>query len=72
MSDVHADLTAAVKVGQEVFLGSRVSIIPNVSIGDRAYIGARSTSSESETGAVVLRDVPPGWKVVGNPARRIG
>jgi len=59
----HCDLTAAVQVGSEVFLGSRVSVIPNVKIGDRAYIGA---------GTVVLRDVPPGWKMVGMPARRIG
>ncbi|MDD3179530.1 MAG: NeuD/PglB/VioB family sugar acetyltransferase [Opitutaceae bacterium] len=59
----HCDLTAAVEVGSEVFMGSRVSVIPNVKIGDHAYIGA---------GTVVLRDVPPGWKVVGMPARRIG
>lgn len=59
----HCDLTAAVEVGREVFMGSRVSVIPNVRIGDGAYIGA---------GSVVLRDVPPGWKVVGCPARRIG
>ena len=59
----HCDLTAAVRVGKEVFLGSRVSIIPNVQVGDGAYIGA---------GSVVLRDVPAGAKVVGSPARRIG
>jgi sugar O-acyltransferase (sialic acid O-acetyltransferase NeuD family) len=59
----HCDLTAAVRVGKEVFLGSRVSVIPNVKIGDGAYVGA---------GSVVLRDVPPGAKVVGSPARRIG
>jgi sugar O-acyltransferase (sialic acid O-acetyltransferase NeuD family) len=59
----HCDLTAAVEVGREVFMGSRVSVIPNVRVGDGAYIGA---------GSVVLRDVPPGWKVVGCPARRIG
>lgn len=59
----HCDLTAAVRVGKEVFLGSRVSIIPNVQVGDGAYVGA---------GSVVLRDVPAGAKVVGSPARRIG
>ena len=59
----HCDLTAAVEVGCEVFLGSRVSVIPNVRIGDGAYIGA---------GSVVLRDVAPGFKMVGSPARRIG
>ena len=59
----HCDLTASVEVGREVFFGSRCSVIPNVKIGDRAYIGA---------GSVVLRDVAPGFKVVGVPARRIG
>lgn len=59
----HCDLTASVRVGKEVFLGSRVSLIPNVQVGDCAYIGA---------GSVVLRDVAPGAKVVGSPARRIG
>ena len=59
----HCDLTASVCVGKEVFFGSRVSVIPNVKIGDGAYVGA---------GSVVLRDVPPGAKVVGSPARRIG
>jgi maltose O-acetyltransferase len=49
-------------VGKGVFMASRVSVIPNVSIGDNAYLGA---------GTVVLRDVPAGWKMVGNPARRI-
>lgn len=59
----HCDLTASVRVGKEVFLGSRVSVIPNVQVGDGAYVGA---------GSVVLRDVPAGAKVVGSPARRIG
>lgn len=58
----HCDLTGAVKVGREVFLGSSVAIIPGVSVGDGAYIGA---------GAVVLRDVPVGAKVFGVPARQV-
>jgi sugar O-acyltransferase (sialic acid O-acetyltransferase NeuD family) len=59
----HCDLTAAVKIGKEVFLGSRVSVIPGVSIGDGAYVGA---------GAVVTRDVPAGVKAYGVPARVMG
>lgn len=58
----HCDLTGGVRVGREVFFGSSVSIIPGVTVGDGAYLGA---------GAVVLRDVPPGAKVVGVPARPI-
>lgn len=57
----HCDLTAAVEVGKEVFIGSSVAIIPGVRIGDGAYLGA---------GSVVLRDVPAGAKVYGVPARR--
>jgi sugar O-acyltransferase (sialic acid O-acetyltransferase NeuD family) len=57
----HCDLTGAVQVGREVFIGSSVSIIPGVKIGDGAYLGA---------GSVVLRDVPPGAKVFGVPARQ--
>lgn len=56
----HCDLTGAVKVGREVFLGSSVSVIPGISIGDGAYVGA---------GSVVVRDVPAGAKVFGVPAR---
>lgn len=56
----HCDLTAAVQVGKEVFLGSRVSVIPGVKVGDGAYIGA---------GSVVTRDIPPGAKAYGVPAR---
>lgn len=56
----HCDLTGAVNIGREVFLGSSVSIIPGVTVGDGAFIGA---------GSVVLRDVPAGAKVFGVPAR---
>lgn len=57
----HCDLTGAVQVGKEVFIGSSVAIIPGVKIGDGAYLGA---------GSVVLRDVPAGAKVFGVPARQ--
>lgn len=41
-------------------VGSGAVILPGVTIGERALIGA---------GAVVTRDVPPGAIVAGNPAR---
>jgi acetyltransferase-like isoleucine patch superfamily enzyme len=41
-------------------IGSGATILSNVTIGERAIVGA---------GAVVTRDVPPGVIVAGNPAR---
>ena len=47
-------------VGNDVWIGLESLILPGVTIGDGAIIGAR---------AVVARDVPPYAVVVGNPAR---
>lgn len=41
-------------------IGSGATILSNVTIGERALVGA---------GSVVTRDVPPGAIVAGNPAR---
>ena len=48
-----------IKIGREVFVGTRAIILKGVTIGDRAVIGA---------GAVVAKDVPAGHLAVGNPA----
>jgi sugar O-acyltransferase (sialic acid O-acetyltransferase NeuD family) len=56
----HCDVTGRVQVADRVFMGSRISIIPGLSVGSGATLGA---------GAVVIRDVPAGVTVVGNPAR---
>ncbi len=58
----HCDLTGGVTVGSEVWFGSRVSIAPGLRVGDKAYLGI---------GSVILRDVEPGAKVFGVPAKRI-
>lgn len=58
----QVDLTGRVRVGRSVFFGSGARVIPGIQIGDGATIGA---------GAVVIRDVPPGATVSGNPARII-
>ncbi|MGZ3599346.1 MAG: acyltransferase [Ktedonobacterales bacterium] len=47
-------------IGDNVWIGTRVIILPGVTIGDRAVIGA---------GAVVTKDVPPRSVAAGNPAR---
>ncbi|MEO0693655.1 MAG: sugar O-acetyltransferase [Pseudomonadota bacterium] len=52
-----------VTIGRNAWIGGNVIILPGVTVGDDAIIGA---------GAVVTRDVAPGATVVGNPARPIG
>ncbi len=52
-----------VRIGENVWIGSGAIILPGLTIGDDAIIGA---------GSVVTRDVPPGTTVVGNPARTCG
>ena len=57
---LHCDVTGGAILEDEVFLGSRVSILPKVRVGRGAVVGA---------GGVVLKDVSPGSVVVGVPAR---
>ena len=49
-----------VTIGNGVWLGGGVIVLPGVSIGDRTVVGA---------GTVVTRDLPAGVLAVGNPAR---
>ena len=49
-----------VRIGNDVWIGSRVTILPGLTIGDGSIIG---------TGAVVTHDVPPFTVVGGVPAR---
>lgn len=51
-----------VVIGNDVWIGARVIILPGVKIGDGAVIGA---------GSVVTKDVEPYSVVAGNPAKRI-
>ena len=51
-----------VTIGNNVWIGGSVSIIGGVTIGDDAVVAA---------GSVVIRDVPAGTLVAGNPARVI-
>lgn len=51
-----------VVIGDDVWIGSRVTILPGVHIGQGAIIGAS---------AVVTRDVEPFTVVAGNPAKLI-
>jgi len=55
-------LTGMITIGNDVWLGSNVVILPNVTIGDSTVIGA---------GSVVTKDIPPFSIAVGNPAKVI-
>ncbi|MBL0386396.1 acyltransferase [Tumebacillus sp. ITR2] len=52
--------TKKIKIGNNVWIGSRATILKGVTIGDGAIIAA---------GAVVTKDVAPQQVVAGNPAR---
>lgn len=52
--------TAPVKIGNHVWIGTRVTVLKGVTIGDDAIIGA---------GSVVTHDIPPRSLAVGIPAR---
>lgn len=51
-----------VRIGDNVWIGGSVTILPGVTIGSNVTIGA---------GSVVTRDIPDGVVAVGNPARVI-
>jgi acetyltransferase-like isoleucine patch superfamily enzyme len=53
---------APISIGNDVFVGHGVTILPGVRIDDRVVIGA---------GSVVTRSVPSGSIVAGVPARRL-
>lgn len=51
-----------IKIGNNVWIGGSVTILPGVSIGDNAVIGA---------GSVVSKDIPNNVIAVGNPCKVI-
>lgn len=54
------DNVRPVVIGDDVWIGRRVIILPGVKIGEGCVIGA---------GAIVAKDIPPYSVVVGNPAK---
>lgn len=59
--DRRADMhPAPVAIGRNVWIGSNVTVLPGVTIGDDSVVAAAS---------IVTKDVPKGSIVVGSPAR---
>ena len=58
----HYQFNKTITIGKNVWLGSNVTVLPGVKIGDNSVIGA---------GSVVTKDVPANVIVGGNPARVI-
>jgi len=56
-------VVAPVTIGDYVFLGSNVVVLPGVTIGEGAVVAA---------GSVIAKDVPPYAIVAGNPAQVVG
>ena len=54
--------TEPVNIGKNCWIGEKAIILPGVSIGDNAVIGA---------GSIVTKDIPANSIAVGNPARII-
>jgi len=54
--------TAPIRIGTDAFIGARAFLLPGVSVGEGAIVGACS---------VVTRSVPAATLVAGNPARRM-
>ena len=52
----------SIKVGNDVWFGGSVTVLPGVTIGDNVVIGA---------GSVVVKDIPSGVVAVGNPCKPI-
>lgn len=51
-----------VSIGNNVWIGGNVTILPGVTIGDNVTVGA---------GSVVVKDIPSGVVAAGNPAKVI-
>lgn len=60
--DVHAVISGDIRIRNNVFIGSHVTILPGVSITDNCVIGA---------GSIVNKDISNSGVYAGNPAVKI-
>ncbi|WP_252031368.1 sugar O-acetyltransferase [Vibrio sp. SCSIO 43135] len=56
----YEEFAKPIHISDKVWIGANVIVLPGVTIGERAVVGA---------GSVVTKDVPADTVVVGNPAR---
>ena len=56
------EIALPITVGDDVWIGANVTVLPGVTIGSNTVIGA---------GSVVTKDIPSGVIVLGNPCRVI-
>jgi len=61
-SHLMALITRPVKVGDQCWIAAKATVLPGVTIGEGAVVGAC---------AVASKDVPPWTVVVGNPAKEV-
>jgi acetyltransferase-like isoleucine patch superfamily enzyme len=57
---INADIFGKIKIGNNVFIGSNCTILPNTMIGDNCIVGA---------GSVVRGKFPDNSVIIGNPAK---
>ena len=60
LRDKGLETARAITVGNSVWFGGNVTVLPGVTIGDNCVIGA---------GSVVTKDIPPNSIAMGNPCR---
>lgn len=58
----HLGIAKPVRIGNDVWIGGNVTILPGVTIGNNVVVAA---------GAVVTKDIPDNTLVVGVPAKKI-
>ena len=56
----HLGQASEIKIGDDVWLGGNVTILPGVNIGNNVVVGA---------GAVVTKDIPDNSLALGVPAK---
>ena len=59
---MHLAQASEIRIGNDVWLGANVTVLPGISIGNNVVVGA---------GAVVTKDIPDNSLAVGVPARVI-